>query len=72
MKMSTMTCFQMPLLKPETISMTGLNLFTQLCQLAKIANVSVDSPLPEEQVYYSRSTICEFAYVFVCVCVVDL
>ncbi|XP_070576482.1 ubiquitin carboxyl-terminal hydrolase 34-like isoform X2 [Ptychodera flava] len=33
---------KMPKLNPETISMTGLNLFHQLCSLARIANSSYD------------------------------
>ncbi|XP_078001097.1 ubiquitin carboxyl-terminal hydrolase 34-like isoform X2 [Glandiceps talaboti] len=34
---------KMPQLNPETISMTGLNLFHQLCSLARLANSSYDS-----------------------------
>ena len=42
--------FQMPTLKPEDMSMVGLNLFTQLCSLARVANASLDKPLSEDQV----------------------
>ena len=34
---------QMPQLKPETISMTGLNLFQHLCNLARLATSAYDS-----------------------------
>ncbi|ELU04220.1 hypothetical protein CAPTEDRAFT_219867 [Capitella teleta] len=37
-------------LKPEAISMIGLNLFTNLCHLARIANASLDKPLPDDQI----------------------
>lgn len=37
-------------LKPEDTSMIGLNLFTNLCHLARIANASLEKPLPDEQV----------------------
>jgi len=40
----------MPQLKPEDTTMIGLTLFNQLCQLARIANASLDSPLSDEQV----------------------
>ena len=30
--------------------MVGLNLFTQLCSLARVANASLDKPLSEDQV----------------------
>src|SRR4029434_1906238 len=33
----------MPKLKPETISMTGLNLFQHLCNLARLATSAYDS-----------------------------
>lgn len=36
-------CLQMPQLKPETISMTGLNLFQHLCNLARLATSSLDN-----------------------------
>lgn len=32
----------MPQLKPETISMTGLNLFQHLCNLARLATSAYD------------------------------
>ena len=53
-------CFcQMPRLQPESISMIGLNLFQQLCHLARSANASLDSPLSEEEVSSSLfSSIC--------------
>jgi len=41
---------QMPQLKPEDTTMIGLTLFNQLCQLARIANASLDNPLSDEQV----------------------
>ena len=41
---------QMPTLKPEDMSMVGLNLFTQLCSLARVANASLEKPLSEDQV----------------------
>lgn len=34
---------QMPQLKPETISMTGLNLFQHLCNLARLATSALDN-----------------------------
>lgn len=34
---------QMPQLKPETISMTGLNLFQHLCNLARLATSTLDN-----------------------------
>jgi hypothetical protein len=37
-------------LKAENISMIGLNLFTNLCHLSRIANASLEKPLPAEQV----------------------
>jgi len=40
----------MPQLKPEDTTMIGLTLFNQLCQLARIANASIDNPLSDEQV----------------------
>jgi len=40
----------MPQLKPEDTTMIGLTLFNQLCQLARIANTSLDNPLSDEQV----------------------
>ena len=40
----------MPMLKPENMSMLGLNLFTQLCSLAKVANASLEQPLPEDHI----------------------
>jgi len=40
----------MPQLKPEDTTMIGLTLFNQLCQLARIANASLDNPLSDEQV----------------------
>jgi len=46
-------CVQMPQLKPEDTTMIGLTLFNQLCQLARIANASLDSPLSDEQVSLS-------------------
>lgn len=33
----------MPQLKPETISMTGLNLFQHLCNLARLATSALDN-----------------------------
>lgn len=36
-------CLQMPQLKPETISMTGLNLFQHLCNLARLATSALDN-----------------------------
>lgn len=47
---------QMPQLKPEGTSMTALNLFTQLCHLARLANTTLSKPLPEEQVCHSVSS----------------
>ena len=49
---------QMPTLKPEDMSMVGLNLFTQLCNLAKIANASLEEPLEEDKVgsFWRRAT----------------
>ena len=41
---------KMPQLKPESMSMIGLNLFQQLSHLARIANASLDTPLSEDQV----------------------
>ena len=41
---------KMPQLQPEQMSMIGLNLFTQLCTLAKIANASLEHPLDEDVV----------------------
>lgn len=38
-----LTCLQMPQLKPETISMTGLNLFQHLCNLARLATSALDN-----------------------------
>lgn len=35
--------FKMPQLKPETISMTGLNLFQHLCNLARLATSALDN-----------------------------
>ena len=42
--------FQMPMLKPEDMSMIGLSLFTQLCGLARVANASLEKPLPDDQI----------------------
>ena len=47
----------MPQLKPEDTSMIGLNLFTQLCHLARVAAVSVDSSVGEEQVFWIHRII---------------
>ena len=47
----------MPQLKPEDTTMIGLTLFNQLCQLARIANASLDNPLSDEQVGY-HSFVC--------------
>ncbi|XP_074662968.1 ubiquitin carboxyl-terminal hydrolase 34-like [Tubulanus polymorphus] len=41
---------KMPQLQPENISMIGLNLFQQLCHLARLANNSFDNPLPEDEI----------------------
>ena len=46
----TLSCFQMPMLKPEDMSMIGLSLFTQLCGLARVANASLEKPLPDDQI----------------------
>jgi len=46
-------CCQMPQLKPEDTTMIGLTLFNQLCQLARIANTSLDNPLSDEQVHHA-------------------
>ncbi len=40
----------MPSLHPEDMSMIGLNLFTQLCNLAKVANASLDNPIAEDEI----------------------
>lgn len=40
------------MLKPEHMSMVGLNLFTQLSCLTRLANASLDNPLPEDAVSY--------------------
>ena len=47
----------MPQLKPEDMTIDGMNLFTQLCSLAKIANTSYEHPLSEEQVRNSLITV---------------
>ncbi|CAH1793285.1 unnamed protein product [Owenia fusiformis] len=41
---------KMPQLRPESMTMTGLNLFQQLCHLARIANSSMDNALPEDKI----------------------
>ena len=41
---------KMPQLEPELMSMTGLNLYTTLCGMAKTANASLSTPLDEEMV----------------------
>ncbi|XP_021379697.1 ubiquitin carboxyl-terminal hydrolase 34-like isoform X3 [Mizuhopecten yessoensis] len=41
---------KMPQLKPESMSMIGLNLFQQLSHLTRIANASLDKSLTEDQV----------------------
>lgn len=43
----------MPQLKPETISMTGLNLFQHLCNLARLATSAYDS-----------SSNCEVGFIY--------
>ena len=40
----------MPQVEPERMSMVGLNLFTNLCSLARIANAARQNPLPDEQI----------------------
>ncbi len=40
----------MPRLKPEDMSMVGLNLFTQLCNLARVSYASQGEPLPDNQI----------------------
>lgn len=39
---ASISFIQMPQLKPETISMTGLNLFQHLCNLARLATSAYD------------------------------
>ncbi|KAL3873492.1 hypothetical protein ACJMK2_036602 [Sinanodonta woodiana] len=41
---------KMPQLNPESMCMTGLNLFQQLSHLSRIANASSDNPLNEDKV----------------------
>lgn len=41
---------KLPTLEPETISMTALSLFQQLCNLAQLANTHLDSPLKDADV----------------------
>ena len=41
---------KMPQLEPELMSMTGLNLYTTLCGMAKTANANLSTPLDEEMV----------------------
>ena len=41
---------RMPLLRPEAMSMTALNLFTCLCSLAKVANSSLKKPIDDDLV----------------------
>ena len=41
---------KMPKLEPEGMSMTGLNLYTTLCGMAKTANSTLNKPLDEEMV----------------------
>ena len=42
---------QMPQLRPEDMSMLGLNLFTQLCSLARVADGAVlDRAVADDQV----------------------
>ncbi|CAG2063150.1 unnamed protein product, partial [Timema podura] len=41
---------KLPSLEPETISMTGLGLFQQLCNLARLATAHLDSPTTEVDV----------------------
>jgi len=48
----------MPQLKPEDTTMIGLTLFNQLCQLARIANASLDHPLTDEQVIGLATDVC--------------
>lgn len=43
---------KMPSLEPENMSMIGLNLFMQLCNMAKIANASLNRPLDNEEVTF--------------------
>ena len=52
----------MPQLEPESMSMVGLNLFTQLCHLTRIANASLDNPLTEDkvQVIYVKLSVYPF------------
>ena len=53
---------RMPLLRPEAMSMTALNLYTCLCSLAKIANSSLKKPIDENLV--SVGTYCVIATSF--------
>ncbi|XP_064621669.1 ubiquitin carboxyl-terminal hydrolase 34-like isoform X2 [Lineus longissimus] len=39
---------KMPRLEPENMSVIGLNLFQQLCHLARVANASFDEPMSED------------------------
>ena len=41
---------KMPSLQPESMSMLGLNLYTSLRDLARIANAQINQPLPEDMV----------------------
>ena len=38
----------MPQVAPERMSITGLNLFTQLCSLARMHNATSTQPLPDD------------------------
>lgn len=38
---------KLPSLEPETISMTGLGLFQQLCNLARLATAHLESPVKD-------------------------
>ena len=40
----------MPQVAPERMSMIGLNLFTQLCGLARSLNANSAVPLPDDQI----------------------
>lgn len=51
----------MPQLKPETISMTGLNLFQHLCNLARLATSAYDSSSNCEVHSSGSQNLCGFS-----------
>lgn len=69
----------MPQLKPETISMTGLNLFQHLCNLARLATSALDNASscevsapthpPHPLLHNPAAVTCVCVCVRVCSCV---